>query len=317
MPCDAGLSALRSGDFPDKQNLSRTTMQAAFLPDRGVIKISGDDARKFLDNLVTASLDNVRPGVGRFGALLTPQGKIVADFLITEAPAGYGGGLLLDCPKDLTEALAKKLTFYKLRAKVTVETLADFGVLAAWGGEPATITDLAFVDPRNAALGWRILLPETVAKSASALLGATLTTPEAYDAHRIACGVPRGGGDFAYGDAFPHEANMDRLAGVDFDKGCYIGQEVVSRMQHRGTARTRIVSVEFDAPAPAAGTAITAGGKPLGTMGSSAQGHALALLRVDRAGEALAAGEPWLADGHPLRPTSPDDLRLPEKKTTA
>src|SRR6202007_1792868 len=98
-----------------------------------------------------------------------------------------------------------------------------------------------------------------------------------YEAHRIACGAPRGGIDFIYGDAFPHEANMDRLHGVDFDKGCYVGQEVVSRMQHRGTARTRIVAVEFDEPAPSAGVDIIAGDKLIGTMGSSAEGHALAL----------------------------------------
>ena len=292
-------------------------MQAAFLPDRGVIKVSGDDARKFLDNLVTTSLEAVRPGIGRFGALLTPQGKIIADFLVTEAPAGHGGGLLLDCPKELAEPLAKKLNFYKLRAKVAVENLADFGVLAAWNGTPATTPDLAFADPRNAALGWRILLPAAVAKSASALLGAELTTPDAYEAHRIACGAPRGGADFAYGDAFPHEANMDRLAGVDFDKGCYVGQEVVSRMQHRGTARTRVVSLLVDDPAPEAGVNVVAGDKLLGTMGSSANGHALALLRIDRAGDALAAGEQWLAGGRPLRPASPDELRPADRKTSA
>jgi len=292
-------------------------MQAAFLPDRGIIKISGEDARKFLDNLVTTSLDEVRAGVGRFGALLTPQGKIIADFLVTEAPSGHGGGLLLDCPRELAEPLATKLNFYKLRAKVTVENLsADFGVLAAWGGEPSTVPDLAFADPRSAALGWRILLPEAVAERASALIGAQWTTPAAYEAHRIACGVPRGGIDFAYGDAFPHETNMDHLHGVDFDKGCYVGQEVVSRMQHRGTARTRIVSVLVEEPAPAAGASIVAGDKSIGTMGSSADGRALALLRVDRAGEALEAGATWLAGGLPLRPAAPDELRAAVKKAS-
>jgi len=285
-------------------------MQAAFLPDRGVIKVSGEDARRFLDSLVTCSLEPVRPGTGRFGALLTPQGKIIADFLITEAPAGHGGGLLLDCPRELADMLTTKLSFYRLRAKVAVENLSgDLGVLAAWDGEPASVPDLAFADPRSAALGWRILVPEAVAARACQLIGAARREPEAYEAHRIACGVPKGGVDFAYGDAFPHEANMDRLSGVDFDKGCYVGQEVVSRMQHRGTTRTRIIGVAVDAPAPAAGAGITAGGKPIGTMGSSAQGHGLALVRLDRAGDALAAGEPWLADGRPLAPTQLAELR--------
>jgi len=313
-PCDVRQSALRFRAPSDKRNLHGFSMQAAFLPDRGVIKVSGEDARRFLDNLITSSIEALRPGIGRFGALLTPQGKIIADFLITEAPAGHGGGLLLDCPRELAEALTVKLNFYKLRAKVAVENLSgELGVLAAWDGEPLATPDLAFVDPRSAALGWRILLPQSVAQRACELIGAAWREPEAYEAHRIACGVPKGGVDFAYGDAFPHEANMDRLAGVDFDKGCYVGQEVVSRMQHRGTARSRVVTVRVDAPAPAAGTTITAGDKQIGTMGSSAEGRGLALVRLDRAGDALQAGETWLAGGRPLAPAAPEELQAAGK----
>lgn len=289
-------------------------MKSAFLPDRGVIKVSGDDARSFLNNLVTSDIDQVRPGVARFGALLTPQGKIVADFLITEAPTGHGGGFLLDCPLPLADALATKLGFYKLRAKVAVDNLSGgLGVLAVWDGAPATPPDLAFPDPRLEALGWRILVPQDLAEKATQLIGATWLPPAAYDAHRIACGVPRGGADFAYGDAFPHETNMDRLHGVDFDKGCYIGQEVVSRMQHRGTARTRTVRLVLDATAPAPGTSITAGDKPIGTLGSSADGKALALLRTDRASEALDAGLSLTADGIAVQIAVPDDIRAPTK----
>ncbi len=204
----------------------------------------------------------LRPGLGRFGALLTPQGKITADFLITEAPSGHGGGFLIDCPRALAQALADKLGFYKLRAKVAVENLSDsLGVLAAWDGDPAIKPDLAFADPRNAALGWRILVPAELAQKVADLIGAELVDSAAYDAHRIASGVPRGGLDFMYGDAFPHETNMDRLHGVDFDKGCYVGQEVVSRMQHRGTARTRTVRVVLEDFSPEPGTAILAGDK--------------------------------------------------------
>src|SRR3954453_3034000 len=136
-------------------------MQAAFLTDRGVVKVSGDDARNFLNGLVTTDVTLVRPGLGRFGALLTPPGKIIADFLITEAPSGHGGGFLIDCPRALAQGLADKLGFYKLRAKVSVENLSDsLGVLAVWDGEPDVKPDLAFADPRKAALGWRILVPE-------------------------------------------------------------------------------------------------------------------------------------------------------------
>src|SRR3954447_16681788 len=140
-------------------------MKAAFLPDRGVVKVGGEDARNFLNGLVTTDIDLVQPGLGRFGALLTPQGKIIVDFLVTEAPSGHGGGFLIDCPRALAQGLADKLGFYKLRAKVAVENLSEtLGVLAAWDGDPAMKPDLAFADPRAAALGWRILVPEALAQ---------------------------------------------------------------------------------------------------------------------------------------------------------
>src|SRR5579863_455197 len=293
-------------------------MKAAFLPDRGVVKVTGETARDFLNGLITTDVARVQPGVGRFGALLTPQGKITVDFLITEAPAGHGGGFLIDCPKALARALTDKLGFYRLRARVGIENLSDgLGVLAVWDGEPAVKPDLAFTDPRNAALGLRILLPAELAQKAADLIGAEMVDSSAYEAHRVASGVPRGGLDFIYGDAFPHETNMDRLHGVDFDKGCYVGQEVVSRMQHRGTARTRTVRLLLDGPAPEAGMAILAGDKPVGTMGSAADGHALALMRIDRAGEALEAGTPLTAGGLSIRIAEPDELRLQPKQTVA
>lgn len=217
-------------------------MKAAFLPDRGVVKVSGEDARAFLDGLLTTNVELVRPGTGRFGALLTPQGKIIVDFLVTEAPEAHGGGFVFDCPLALAQALTDRLGFYKLRAKVRVDNLSSqLGVMAAWGGVPATKPDLAFEDPRDPQLGWRIFVPDDLVDETAAAIGADVTDSDAYEAHRIACGIPRGGVDFIYSDAFPHETNMDRLHGVDFDKGCYVGQEVVSRMQHRGTARTRTV----------------------------------------------------------------------------
>ena len=293
-------------------------MKAAFLPDRGVVKVSGEDARDFLNGLVTTDLTLLGPGLGRFGALLTPQGKITVDFLITEAPAGHGGGFLLDCPRALAQGLSDKLGFYKLRAKVAVENLSDsFGVLAAWDGEPAMKPDLAFADPRSAALGWRILAPAELAQKVADLIGADLVDSSAYDAHRIAAGVPRGGLDFIYGDAFPHETNMDRLHGVDFDKGCYVGQEVVSRMQHRGTARTRTVRIAIPDFAPEPGMAILAGDKPVGTIGSTAGQNGLALIRVDRAADALAAGIPLTSGGLAIRLADPDDLLTAPKQTVA
>jgi folate-binding protein YgfZ len=297
-------------------------MKAAFLPDRGVIKVGGEDARDFLNGLVTTDVTLVRPGIARFGALLTPQGKITVDFLITEAPAGHGGGFLIDVPRPLAQALADRLGFYKLRAKVTVENLSDspadsLGVLAAWDGEPAIKPDLAFADARNDALGWRILIPEELTQKVADLIGAELCDSEAYEAHRIASGAPRGGLDFMYGDAFPHETNMDRLHGVDFDKGCYVGQEVVSRMQHRGTARTRTVKIILDDFSPEPGAVILAGDKPVGTMGSAAGKNGLALIRTDRASDALEAGRKLSAGGLAIHLADPGELRPPPKQTVA
>lgn len=293
-------------------------MKAAFLPDRGVVKVSGEDARNFLNGLVTTDVTKLRPGTGRFGALLTPQGKIVADFLITEAPTGHGGGFLIDCPRALAQALAAKLGFYKLRAKVVVEDLSDgLGVLAAWDGEPVSQPDLTFADPRDTALGLRILVPEELKQKVADLIGAELVDSSAYEAHRIACGVPRGGLDFTYGDAFPHETNMDRLHGVDFDKGCYVGQEVVSRMQHRGTARTRTVKVLLDGPSPEPGAAILAGDRPVGTIGSTSGGKGVALVRVDRVTDALDAGLPLTAGGLPLRLAEPEAVRASARQSVA
>jgi len=293
-------------------------MKAAFLPDRGVVKVSGEDARNFLNGLVTTDVTQLAPGLGRFGALLTPQGKIIADFLITEAPSGHGGGFLLDCPRALAKGLADKLGFYKLRAKVTVENLSDsLGVLAAWDGDFTVRPDLSFADPRNDALGWRILIPEELRQKVADLVGAELVDSGLYEAHRIAAGAPRGGLDFMYGDAFPHETNMDRLHGVDFEKGCYVGQEVVSRMQHRGTARTRTVKVILDGFAPEPGTAILAGDKPVGTIGSTSGQLGLALIRTDRVTDALDAGLALTAGGLGLRLADADSVRSATKQTVA
>ena len=190
-------------------------------------------------------------------------------------------------------------------------------MLAAWDGQLAAQPDLSFADPRNEHLGTRILIPEDLKQKLSDLIGAELVDAADYEAHRIALGVPRGGLDFMYSDAFPHETNMDRLAGVDFDKGCYVGQEVVSRMQHRGTARTRSVKVLLDDSSPEAGVSVMAGDKSVGTMGSSAQGKGIALVRIDRVADALDAGQPLTAGGLALKLAEPDVVRIPTKQPIA
>ncbi|MBI3434997.1 MAG: folate-binding protein YgfZ [Proteobacteria bacterium] len=283
-------------------------MKAALLPDRGVVKVAGDDAPAFLNGLVTSDIGKVAPDRPAYAALLTPQGKIVVDAIIVRAD---DGGFLLDCPRALAAALHAKLNFYKLRAKVAVEDMsAGLAILAAWDGKGSTRHGLAYGDPRLPALGLRIVLAPDLATAATADLDAAPAQPGDYEAHRIGLAVPHGGVDFQYGDAFPHEADMDQLNGVDFTKGCFVGQEVVSRMEHRGTARKRVVAVTFDGIAPAPGSPILAGESAIGTMGSAVKGRGLALLRLDRAAEALARGQALLADGVALHVVRPDWARF-------
>ncbi len=284
-------------------------MPTAHLTNRGVVRVSGEDARAFLQGLVTCDVEAIAPGAARYGALLTPQGKILFDFVVVPAPEDAGGGFYLDAPLVLAADLAKRLGFYKLRARVEVANLSDaLAVVAGFDGAPRPPEEAGLVvdDPRHGDLGWRVIVAAT---DAASLADATW---EDYAAHRVRLGVPEGGRDFAYGDAFPHEALLDQLAGVDFAKGCYVGQEVVSRMQHRGTARTRIVSLVYpEGFAAEAGSAVTAGERALGTAGSGVGDRGLALVRVDRAADALAAGEPILSGGMPVRFDKPAFVRFP------
>lgn len=254
-------------------------MPVAMLDDRGVLKISGEDARSFLQGMVTCDMDKIAPDHAGFGALLTPQGKILFDFFIYE----QDGAFLLDCPRALAADLAKRLGFYKLRAKVTIANLSDeFCVAASWGD-----TVRGWVDPRLGALGAREIVPRQ-------------NSENGYDAHRIALGVPQGGLDFVYGDTFPHEADMDVLGGVDFHKGCYVGQEVVARMQHKTVVRKRVVPVVFAAPPLPLGADVKAGELVIGRMGSSVVGRGLALVRLDKVEDAKAAERDLTVDGRKI-----------------
>ncbi|KMO36142.1 folate-binding protein [Methylobacterium variabile] len=270
-------------------------MPLALLPDRAVVAVTGADASSFLQGLLTCNVETLPEGEARLGALLSPQGKILFDFLVSRAPDGFR----LDVARDRVPDLVKRLTLYKLRAKVTIAAL-PLAVAAGWGTDAPSS---ALRDGRLAALGWRLYAPEVPAADADA---------EAYAAHRIGLGVPEGGTDFALADAFPHEALMDQLGGVDFKKGCYVGQEVVSRMQHRSTARTRIVPVRYpDGRAVPAGTPVTAGERSLGQTGSAAGDRGLALLRLDRLADALSAGDVPVADGRPVQVERPGFATFP------
>jgi tRNA-modifying protein YgfZ len=286
-------------------------MKAARLSDRGVIRVAGDEARKFLNGLVTADMSQMQPARARYAALLTPQGKIIVDFIAVEATAADGGGFFLDCPRARSAALLERLKFYRLRAKVAIEDVSEASsVMAFWDGAslraPPGVEGLCYPDPRLPELGLRAIVP-----AGGVMADLEMVAPAQYEAHRIMLGVPQGGTDFGYEDAFPHEADMDQLNGIDFQKGCFVGQEVVSRMEHRGSTRTRVIPVAFAGLPPAPGTAVTAGGRPLGTIGSAAGGRGLAALRLDRIEEALASGTPLAAGETTLKPVKPAWARFP------
>jgi folate-binding protein YgfZ len=283
-------------------------MPSVHLADRGVVRVSGEDAKTFLDNLITCDLDRVSPHTARFGALLTPQGKILFDFIVFQAPEEIGGGYYLDVLKVFAPDLTKRLGFYKLRAKVAVEDMSEtMAVVAGWD-EPKPDDEIGLVaeDPRLSDLGWRAIIAAQDSEEFAR------QEPQRYHARRIALGVPEGGRDFLFGEAFPHEALMDQLRGVDFDKGCYVGQEVVSRMQHRGTARTRIVPAVYEGGFAAdVGVEVTAGGKTLGTTGTGIEGRGLLMIRLDRAADALGAGHEIRAGGIPVTLEKPAWIGFP------
>jgi len=256
------------------------------LTDRGVLRVSGDGARDFLQGLITSNMDQVGPDAGIHAALLTPQGKILFDFFVASDVAGF----LVDCAKSSIPELMKRLRFYKLRAAVDFADLSDeMSVWALWGETSGFAgAGAAIPDPRLDGLGLRMIAP------ADADLSSTDCTQEseaAYHAHRIALGVPEGGRDYELGDTFPHEAVLDELNGIDFKKGCYVGQEVVSRMEHRGTARKRVVPVRASVPLTADGSEVAADGAAIGRLGSVSDRDGLALLRLDRAEKAISEGK--------------------------
>jgi tRNA-modifying protein YgfZ len=277
--------------------------QATLLSDRSVLRVAGPDARKLLQGVITNNLDRVQDGSAIHTGLLNPQGKILFDFFVV----AEGDGFLIEVAQDKAAELVKRLGFYRLRAKVEIAEAPEMKVAAVWGGEPSLPDGaIGFTDPRLPALGIRVLLPED---AAAAEFGCTEAAEAGYHAMRIGLGVPEGGRDYSFGDAFPHDALFDQLNGVDFEKGCFVGQEVVARMQHRGTARKRIVPVKGDAPL-VTGANVEAGGLALGPIGSVDGASGLALLRLDRAEEALGRDTPLMAGSVKITLRRPDFARF-------
>lgn len=255
-------------------------MPSAFLADRRLIRISGKDAVDFLQNLITCEVEALSPGEFIPGALLTPQGKILFDFIIRREESGES--FILETDQEQQGPLVRRLTMYRLRAAVSIEASDDEGVSAFWGED---IPQGGHADSRFGRAGVPLYR----------LAGKHTDGPEQdYDRLRIDCGIVIAGRDYPLQDAFPHDVMMDVTGGVSFKKGCFVGQEVVSRMKHRGTARRRVAIVSA-AGEIVPGQDITAEGKPIGTLGSVVGNRGLAIVRTDRAGDAMAGAIPLLA----------------------
>lgn len=259
-------------------------MPFALLKDRALISVSGPDAEHFLQNILTTDLDTLAAAEAKPGALLSPQGKILFDFLIARAGES---GFQLECRADVADDFLRRLMLYKLRAKAEIAKQDQSLVTVAWGddstashSDSTTLADTRFRD---------------VAVSRSYGRVSEGGDQAAWQTLRIAHGIAESGPDYQLGDAFPHDVLLDETGGVGFKKGCYVGQEVVSRMQHRGTARRRVLIVSADHALPAPGTELTVAGRPVGTLGSSEGSIGLAIARIDRVKAALDAGQPILA----------------------
>ncbi|MDH3667226.1 MAG: folate-binding protein [Paracoccaceae bacterium] len=255
---------------------------------RSVLRMMGTDARAVLQNVVTNDVDEVRPGQAVYAALLTPQGKFLFDFMLI---AAAGGAILIDVASDRAEALAQRLKMYCLRRDARLEGASGFGVgliLGAASPGPGMIEDIVVIDPRDPALGWRVYSEDPAA--ALAALGIEPADRADYDALRVAHMVPETGIELVPDETYILEAGFAALNGVDFRKGCYVGQEVTARMHHKTELKKRLVRVRVEGTAPP-GTPITAQGRPAGTLFTQADGQALAHLRLDRAKGPLEAGD--------------------------
>lgn len=279
------------------------------LEDRGVVAVTGPDAVKFLNGLVTNEIAHLPEGMAAHAGLLSPQGKILFDFLVLRTAEGF----LLDVARGKTGELVKRLGMYKLRANVTISDASErYGVWAAWGADDAAVRAsedcIVFRDPRHDAMGTRIVAPLATGDAPSVYRNDEHGSAEAYHAHRVAIGVPEGGKDYEFNDAYPHEADFDLFNGVSFAKGCYVGQEVVSRMQHKAVVRKRVVRIVAES-ALNPGSDITVKGIVIGRT-SSVDGHSgLALIRLDRYAEAVKTHDDVLAGETRIRIREEDMAR--------
>lgn len=261
----------------------------ALLPDRGILAVSGDDRASFLQGLVSNDTTKLAPGRAMYAALLTAQGKYLHDFIMVEVPShSRGDAIWLDAEAARIADLKRRLSIYKLRAKVAIEALPDLAVAAVFGGD---LPDIAIPDPRLAELGGRVILPRDTLRQTLVGLGLTEAEFGEYDRLRLGLGVPDGGRDLIVDKSILLESGFDELHGVDWEKGCYIGQELTARTKYRGLIKKRLFPVRIDGAAPEPGTILTADGKEAGEMRSSLGDIGLALVRLENAEAPLSAGD--------------------------
>jgi tRNA-modifying protein YgfZ len=278
----AGFALPRRDNRPISTVMS---LQIAQMTDRAAVRVTGPDARPFLHNLLTQDVETLTPGVLRYGALLSPPGRMLMDLFLL----GLEDGVLLDVPADRREALLQRLSLYKLRAKVEV-VASDEPVFAAWGGDVGSFIP----DPRLPALGGR----------GYGGVSAPNASEDDYAAHRMALGVPDPPRDAPDDKTYPIEANLDLLNGIDFRKGCFVGQETTSRMKRRGTIKSRMLPIAFNGPPPSFGAEVLNGDLRAGQVLSGRDGMAMALMRLDRMDGALSV------DGRPVSTRRPDWIAL-------
>ncbi len=274
---------------------------------RGVLRIAGEDRVSFLQGLVTNDVARAAAGQPVYSALLTAQGRFLHDFFIVP----QSDALLLDCEAERRADLMRRLSMYKLRAKATIEDKTDsFAVILLWGDglEPGSLSsnDAAaiYADPRLPALGARAIVAADSAASWIAKHGLNAADEDAYDRHRIALGVPDGSRDLPVERALLLENGFDELHGIDWQKGCYIGQEVTARMRYRSLVRKQLLPVSIDGPTPEFGAPITLDGAEAGEMRSAVEGLGLALLRQE-ALDKVGPGRELLCAKATLRPLPP------------
>lgn len=264
-------------------------IELAALTQRSVLAVSGEDRVAFLQGLVSNDVADVRPGRAVWAALLTPQGKWLADFFILSD----GERLLLDCEAVLAPMLRQRLSRYRLRSRVALQD-TDLRVYAAWAGEPEA-SGIAAPDPRLPEAGWRLLSADALSANAS---------QEAWDAHRLSLGLPDGSRDMEAEKSVLLEGGYDELNGISWTKGCYMGQELTARTKYRGLLKRRLVPVDIDGACPAPGTPLLLDGREVGTMRSSLGAHGMAVVRLEAIGQVLSAG------GAAIHPVAPNWMRL-------